>query len=328
MAAAAPDHDATLTFVSCPERGFPVAAAGGRGVLGRAASADVIVVDSIAAWVLAPWVRPGHGPSLVAMSHQVPGGIDHGPLRARAQTRLDLRTYRRARVLMVASETLAADLRARGFAPESIRVVAPGCDPAPTVDRALPDLRAGRRVAILCVGNWMERKGIRELLDAFAELPAPAATLHLVGDELTDTRYGRAVDERLRSPALADRVVRHGPVDPATVAAMYQAADVFALPSTVEPYGTVIGEALAAGLPVVGWDAGNLPHLATHGRDALIYPVGDVDALAAGLRRLAEDDSTRELLAAGARRRGATLPRWADTAAAFFGILHAVHRRS
>jgi glycosyltransferase involved in cell wall biosynthesis len=321
MATAASDHDATLTFVSCPDRAFPLGVADGSGVLRRAAAADVVAVDSIAAWVLAPWVRDDHGPPLVAMSHQVPGGIDHGPLRSWAQARLDLRTYRRARLLMVASETLAADLRARGFAPESVRVVAPGRDPAPGGGRPVPELRAGRRMAILCVGNWVERKGISELLDAFARLPERAATLHLVGDERTGTRYGRAVEERLRSPALADRVVRHGPVDTAEVAAMYRAADVFALPSTVEPYGTVIGEALAAGLPVVGWDAGNLPHLATHGREALIYPVGDIDALAAGLLRLAEDDGYRRLLAAGAHRRGATLPTWADTAEAFFRTL-------
>ena len=43
---------------------------------------------------------------------------------------------------------------------------------------------------------------------------------------------------------------------------LYRSADVFVLPSYREPYGTVYGEAMAAGLPVVGWRAGNLPNLA------------------------------------------------------------------
>ena len=39
------------------------------------------------------------------------------------------------------------------------------------------------------------------------------------------------------------------------------------LPSWKEPYGTVYGEAMACGLPVVGWRAGNLPYLADDDRE-------------------------------------------------------------
>ena len=58
------------------------------------------------------------------------------------------------------------------------------------------------------------------------------------------------------------------------MAALYRDADVFVLPSLREPYGTVYGEAMAAGLPVVGWRAGNLPHLAGHGREGLLVEPG------------------------------------------------------
>ena len=74
---------------------------------------------------------------------------------------------------------------------------------------------------------------------------------------------------RLSRPDLAGRVVVHGPLAAERVAALYRAADVFVLPSLREPYGTVWGEAMAVGLPVVGWRAGNLPHLAEHGREGL-----------------------------------------------------------
>jgi glycosyltransferase involved in cell wall biosynthesis len=102
---------------------------------------------------------------------------------------------------------------------------------------------------------------------------------------------------------------------------MYEAADVFVLPSTKEPYGTVLGEALAAGLPVVGWDAGNLPHLATSGREGVVLPIGDIDGLTAALRDLTVDDERREAMSAAARRRGGSLPTWEDTARMFFGAL-------
>jgi len=50
------------------------------------------------------------------------------------------------------------------------------------------------------------------------------------------------------------------------------------LPSWREPYGTVYGEALAAGLPVVGWRAGNLPHLVSDGVEGVVLTPGDVPA--------------------------------------------------
>lgn len=324
MAAAASTHDAIMRFVSCADMPFPFGVLGaGRALTHACANSDVVVVDSIAAWPLAPWTRRSASVPHVVMSHQVPGGIDHGPARTVLQARLDESTYRRAQLLMVASETLADDLRARGFPSSRIRVVPPGRDPAPTGGRA-PDLRAGRRAAFLCVGNWIPRKGIHELLEAFARLPPDAATLHLVGDERVARRYGARVRARSRQPDLAGRVVTHGPLPAEAVAAMYEGADAFVLPSTKEPYGTVFGEALAAGLPVVGWDAGNLPHLATHGREGLIVSVGDVNALAAALLRLAEDDGYRRRLAHGARRRGRMLPTWEDTARDFYAALRMV----
>jgi glycosyltransferase involved in cell wall biosynthesis len=320
MAAAAGKHDAVLRFESCPELVFPFGALAAHRVVRRARQdTDVVVIDSIAATECAPWIRPS-GVPVVAMSHQVPGGIDWGPLRSRVQSRLDEWAYRRARLVMVASETLAADLRARGFRADKIRVVAPGRDPARPL--APPrDMRAGRRAAFLCVANWIPRKGILDVLDAMSRLPSDTATLHLVGDDRADPAYGARVRARLREPGLAERVVVHGPRPAGEVAAMYEAADVFVLPSTKEPYGTVLGEALAAGLPVVGWDAGNLPHLAANGREGIILPVGDVSGLAVALDELATNEERREAMAAAARQRGLSLPTWDDTARKFFSTL-------
>ena len=114
---------------------------------------------------------------------------------------------------------------------------------------------------------------------------------------------------------LGDRVVHHGVLDRDGIARLYAGADVFVLPSWREPYGTVYGEALAAGLPVVGWRAGNLPHLVSDGVEGVVLTPGDVPALAAALDRLASDEPWRTAVARAAARRGAALPRWTDTAA-------------
>jgi len=89
------------------------------------------------------------------------------------------------------------------------------------------------------------------------------------------------------------------------------------LPSWREPYGTVYGEALAAGLPVVGWRAGNLPHLVSDGVEGVVLDPGDIPTLAAALDRLAtgyrlRPDDTASAFANGWFRTG-DLGRWTDS---------------
>ena len=174
---------------------------------------------------------------------------------------------------------------------------------------------------MLCVGNWLPNKGVLELLDAIAVLPTDHVTLHLAGRVDVDVDYTARVRARAGAPDLADRVVVHGAVSRDEVAALYAGADVFALPSYAETYGTVYGEALAAGLPVVGWRSGNLPNLVEDGREGCVVSPGDVDALSAALLRLSADDDWRAALTAAARERGRRLPTWDDAADAFFGAL-------
>jgi glycosyltransferase involved in cell wall biosynthesis len=321
LARSAGSHRATMSFVSYPERAWPVATVWGPLLRRRARSADVVVLDSIAAALAAPWLRRDDVPPVVAMLHQPPGGIDHRALRRLTQTRLDLAAYRRVRAVIVASVPLRDDLVSRGWSPRDVELIPPGRDVSVRVRVPSSDLRAGRDAALLCVGNWVERKGIADLLESFARLPAELATLHLVGDTMPRSSYGRKVRERLSRPDIADRVVVHGPLPLDEVAGMYAASDVFVLPSEREPYGTVFGEALAAGLPVIGVDAGNLPHLITSGREGLIVPRRDVSALASAIERLASDGSLRTAMSQAAERRAASLPTWNETAAHFFDYL-------
>jgi glycosyltransferase involved in cell wall biosynthesis len=177
---------------------------------------------------------------------------------------------------------------------------------------------------VLSVGNWVARKGTLSLLQAFSGLPDSSATLHLVGDTATEPAYARRIWARLATADLRERVVVHGPLQVAGVAAMYAAADAFVLPSLKEPFGTVYGEAMAFGLPVVGWRAGNLPYLAEHEREGLIVAPGDDAGLTAAMLRLADDAALRARLGAAARKRAQQRPTWDEVAALFFGHLRSV----
>jgi glycosyltransferase involved in cell wall biosynthesis len=321
MSEAAPAHNARIIFLSFPEWSFPFAALRGAALLRRSEElrASAVLVDSIAAALAAPALAARrHRVPVIAVLHQPPGGIDHGIVRARAQAPLDRLTLRRAEVLIAASDHLAEQLVGAGFARSRIRVVPPGRDVAAPPKNPVQDLRDGRRAAFLTVANWLPRKGIMELLEAFARLPADAATLHLAGDESADARYGARVRSRLTEADLTGRVVAHGSISREQVAGLYQAADAFVLPAVREPYGTVWGEAMAFGLPVVGWRAGNLPYLAQDEREGLLLQPGDVVALSQTLLRLALDPDVRARLGAAAKRRALARPTWEASAALFF----------
>jgi glycosyltransferase involved in cell wall biosynthesis len=324
LAELAPRHDARLVFASFPAKPFPFPVLSGPRLL-RALSAqwpDVVVLDSIAAAFLAPWMAAVRVP-VVVMAHQPPGGIDHGPVRRYVQAVLDRVAYRRAERVLVASQLLADQFGGQGFA-GCLLVVAPGRDVASAPAGQKQDLRGDARAAFLCVGNWVARKGIVQALDAVARLPAGLARLHLAGDDRPEPEYAARVRRRLARGDLAGRVEYHGRLSREEVAALYRDADVFVLPSLREPYGTVYGEAMASGLPVVGWRAGNLPYLAGHEREGLLAEPGDLAGLVSALRRLAEDEELRTTLGVAARQRAATFPTWEQTAERFFTAVREV----
>ncbi|GIJ68350.1 glycosyltransferase family 4 protein [Virgisporangium ochraceum] len=323
-------NDARIDFRSLPTSRFPLPLVAGRSLMRRLARErpDVVLLDSIAAAFVGPFLGPSL-PPVAAILHQPPGGIDHGAVRRSLQARLDRAAYDRVARLLVASDDLADTLRKGGLPGDLMRVVPPGRDPATSSVVTPPgDLRAGRGCAVLSVGNWVARKGLLELLSALSALPPDAFTLHLLGDPGVEPAYAARVRARLAAPDLADRVVVHGVRTPAEVVGFYRAADVFALASLREPYGTVYGEAMAEGLPVVGWDAGNLPHLARNGVEGLAVPPGDVPALTEALRSLTLDASLRERMAAAARLRAAEFPTWDDTARMVFDELRRVAKEA
>ena len=320
MASAAEEHGAALRFASVPALPRPIATLRAGGVVREAArGSDAILLDSIAAAFVAPWIGRTRTP-IVAVVHQPPGGLGGNGVRRELRRRLDGRAYRSAAGVVAAAGSLVDDLREVRVPAERIVVVPPGCD-VPDIGGPALDLRRGRGVAVLCVANWTPHKGVLELVGAFAALPPEAATLWLVGDTEADPRYTARVRRRIAAPDLRERVVVTGSVPVEEVGRLYRSADVFAMSSFVDAYGTAWAEAIKAGLPVVGWGAGNLPRLAEHGREALMAEPGDAAGLAAALRAVVTHRGLRERLAEGTRRRARTLATWDASADAFYAAV-------
>ncbi|HSI96770.1 MAG TPA: glycosyltransferase, partial [Gaiellaceae bacterium] len=151
-------------------------------------------------------------------------------------------------------------------------------------------------VAVLSVARLAPEKGLDTLVRAAAAVGDPRLVLVLAGEGPERPR----LEERARE--LDARVVLAGDVPWERVVELYVAADVFALLSRSEPWGVVVNEAAACGLPLVLSDRVGAAHdLLRDGENGALVPVGDVHAAGEALRRLAEDEGLRR--AYGARSR-------------------------
>src|SRR5262249_21613664 len=83
---------------------------------------------------------------------------------------------------------------------------------------------------------------------------------------------------------------------------VYSAADVFVMPSVQEAFGQTALEAIACGIPVVGFTVGGIPDIVRPGVTGLLVPTLDVGALRAAIRALLQDPARRVEMAANCRR--------------------------
>ena len=65
----------------------------------------------------------------------------------------------------------------------------------------------------------------------------------------------------------------------------YGAADAFVFPTIYEPFGSVVLEAMACGLPVITTDRCGAGEIITQGVDGFVLPTGDIEAFAACMRQ-------------------------------------------
>jgi glycosyltransferase involved in cell wall biosynthesis len=161
-----------------------------------------------------------------------------------------------------------------------------------------PELRD--KSILLCVSRVDSQKNQLLLIEAFAQLQAELPHHHivLIGAEVVKS-YGQRLRQTLAQTDLQNRVTwipGLPPGDPA-LAGAFRAADCFVLPSVHEPFGIVILEAWAAGLPVIASCVGGIPGFTKDGDDCLHFESGNRDALANCIRRLASNPGLAERLA-------------------------------
>jgi glycosyltransferase involved in cell wall biosynthesis len=141
-----------------------------------------------------------------------------------------------------------------------------------------PRMRHDSEPAFLYAGRYVERKGLDTLLQAYQLY---RSRVDCPWDLLT-TGAG-PLDRNLNAPGVRNL----GFLQPALLAAAMQRASAFVLPSRYEPWGVVVQEAAAAGLPLlVSVACGASVHLVRDGFNGFTFPAGDAEALAQGMQRI------------------------------------------
>ena len=161
----------------------------------------------------------------------------------------------------------------------------------PEIVRRAADLRRQLGIpahapVVLFVGRLTCDKGITELMQAFSQLSDqfPELRLLLVGSFEDGDPLPCDIRTSLETHS---RIVFAGAVK--DTAPYYAAADVLVLPSHREGLPTVVLEAQAAGVPVVGASATGIVDVVADGQTGLLFPVGNVPALTEAIARLITD---------------------------------------
>jgi len=227
-------------------------------------------------------------PALLAQMEEYDRPERNG-LAARAKGAVEDRFWERATLLQSWSEwAKASAVDDYGFSADRIIVNPPGVDLDLWRPRSHSDV-VGRSQRILFVGGDFQRKGGEDLLEWFRRSRPGNAELHIITREHV---------------ASVDGVTVHHDLEPnsGALVELYQASDLFVLPTRAECFGIATVEAMACGLPVVVGDVGASSEIVEHGANGFLVPPKDTDALGDAITRILDEDAARQRMAARSRK--------------------------
>ena len=177
------------------------------------------------------------------------------------------------------------------------------------------------RKTILCVGNYVSRKGIIYLIEALSKIPENSCTLHLVGNRKNNSAYYYQLKNAVEKLNLTETVVFHDGADQENLKKLYASADIFVLPSLKETFGIVFLEAMHYGLPIITTNVSAMPELIEEGKNGLLVTPADSEALAEAISKLIENPDLIKQMGEMGRSKVANSYYWEQTCSKFAYIM-------
>lgn len=156
---------------------------------------------------------------------------------------------------------------------------------------------------ILFAGRVIPRKGVTDLLNAFAAVRRQADARLVLAGSLSDAGYVSRARELARALEVEEHVEFRGLLKEDELLDEFSRASMLVLPSYQETAPMVVQQSMAASVPVVATRICGLPYQVEHGRTGFLFEPGDVEALADHMTRLIEDEGLRRNMAGAARAR-------------------------
>jgi len=192
-------------------------------------------------------------------------------------------------------EKVKGALRRMGIRPERIGYSRNGVD----LTRIRKVETPPKKFAACFLGGLRPSKGIFDLVPIWQKVCAafPKAKLLVIGGGMKD--YRAKLEAQIREAGLEESIVLAGVVPQRHLFKKVKSAQVFIFPSYEEGWGIVVGEAMAAELPVVTYD---LPAYQIFGGAIVKVPLGDKSAFAGQIIRLLGSEKEREAAVARGRK--------------------------
>jgi glycosyltransferase involved in cell wall biosynthesis len=213
------------------------------------------------------------------------------------------RAFAAAQVLCAVSSGVAAYLERHPAARGRVHLLPNGVDPARFAPGTPPALPASEHFTVGFVGTLKPWHGVEHLLSAAALLRDSNVPVRIL--IVGDGPQRAALEQQAATLRLHEHVVFTGAVAPAAIPGLLRSMHV-----AVAPYPPLdefyfsplkLYEYLAAGVPTVASRIGQIAELISHEHTGLLYPPGDISALAAALKRLSTDTALRTRLAHAGR---------------------------
>ncbi|CAN7636723.1 glycosyltransferase family 4 protein [Mesorhizobium sp. LjNodule214] len=267
-------------------------------------SPDVLHLHSFWLWPLANALRMRTGVPIVYTVHSLDRAeyeIAQGP--PECLTQWDIQQELIASADLVVTLTRSERELVETYCPDArnrVRIVGNGIEDRPDALAATRRDRTNKNpLRVLFSGRFVDRKGVRELLEAIPTVLQHAPDTHFVlagghrhcsGDDMARCWLPAGL-ERFRQ-----QVHFTGWLSQEQLARLYQEVDVLVVPSWYEPFGMVVLEGMLFGLPIAASSVGGPAEILDHERTGLLFPPRDATALGQALIRLIGTPALRHRL--------------------------------